>query len=318
MRKRLPAVVLFLAVAISAQASIWGYFRDRGADFLDIFLLRVSAPRKAHALGFHARATGLAQLGGIYFEGEHFGMDRRAIGVWQERRKQGGVSLLFFSSVQNEVVWSNYFLQEDTPWMNFQDRGLIRNDVYWDDGRRHFLSLNAEVQFGVLPGMEVGAYPLELIDFAVGFLTMDPQNDDLERVKKYAPEYLMEVEPGDEQGMETLPGDLDILLEETEPLGIEEPETEVMQIEEKTEPSEKIGEETPPEEMAPKKEEPELEPPAEKEIEQPVAEGEEKKNPPEPRPAKLVTRDKEESRQEKPREEEKEKKRKVHSPVNVH
>ena len=217
MRRRfLLVIVLFLAAA-GAQAGILGYFRDRGADILDLFLLRISAPRGIRGIGFRARATALAQVGAIYFEGEHFGMDRRGIGVWGEKRTQGGISLLFFTSVENDVIWGNYFLEENTPWMNFEERGLVRNDICWDDGRKDFFSVNAEVQLFFLPGLEAGVYPIELIDFVMGFFTLDPKNDDLERIMKYAPEYTQKPEAPKEE-VEELPEKVENLLDKTQPL----------------------------------------------------------------------------------------------------
>ena len=232
MRRRLMLVVMLFLAVVSAQAGVLGYVRDRGADFLDLFLIRVSAPRGIRGIGFRARATALVQLGAVYFEGEHFGMDRRGIGVWRERRTQGGLGLLFFTSVENDVIWSNYFLEEDTPWMNFEERGLVRNDVCWDDGRKHFFSINAEVQLAILPGLELGVYPIELIDFAMGLFTLDPQNDDLERVMKYAPEYAPKPEALQED-IEELPKDVENLLNKTQPLPQESsPQMEIKSFDE--------------------------------------------------------------------------------------
>ena len=219
MRKKLiPLILLVLLTIGSAQAGIGSYLKDRGADLLDVFLLRVSVARKARGFGARARATALVQAGGIYFEGEHFGMDRRAIGVWKDRRSEGGISLLYFTSVQNDVVWGNYFLRPGTPWMKFEERGIVRNNIYWDDGRKHPLSFNAEIQPGLLPGLEVGIYPTEALDFLSGFLTLDPHNDDMTRVRKYTPVY-EEKEIGEEQAdLETLPENAEELEKATEPL----------------------------------------------------------------------------------------------------
>jgi len=225
MKKRLCILLAVITLSACANAGIIDYFRDRGADLLDIFLLRISVAHKARAFGAGPALPVWAQIGGIYFEGEHFGMDRRGVGVWRERRKEGGISLLYFSNIENEIIWGNYFLEEGTPWMDFEPRGLVRNDVQWNDGRRHFFSINAEIQPGLIPGLEAGIYPMEIIDFAVGFLTMDTQNDDLARVDKYAPGPAEDDQPLSEESMETLPEDLqtlpenlNTLLESMEPL----------------------------------------------------------------------------------------------------
>jgi hypothetical protein len=65
MRRRLFMIVLLCVISVSAPAGIVSYFRDRGADFLDIFLFRISAPRGARGIGFRARATALAQVGAV-------------------------------------------------------------------------------------------------------------------------------------------------------------------------------------------------------------------------------------------------------------
>ncbi len=221
MRKRLWVIAVIFAMTVSARGSVLTYFRDRGADFLDIFLLRISAARNAKGFGFRARATGLAQIGAIYFEGEHFGLDRRAIGVWKERRAEGGISLAYFTSIENESVWGDYFLEPDTPWMNFQERGIIRNNIFWGDGRGHPLSVNAEIQAGILPGFEAGIYPTEILDFAAGFFTLDPQNDDLARVRKYTAHYPTEIEQPLQ--LEQLPENERELLKEMETLPEKQP-----------------------------------------------------------------------------------------------
>ncbi|GAB4323395.1 MAG: hypothetical protein Kow0059_18750 [Candidatus Sumerlaeia bacterium] len=161
-----------------ARSGVAQYFIDRGNDLLDIVRLRIGVPHKAHAFGVKARVTSLAQLGFVWFEGAQYGLDRRALGQWHEGRTEGGVSLAYFSNVQNESGWGNRFLRADDPWTTFQARGIVRNDLYWDDGRRHPLSIGAELQTGILPGLDLGIYPGEVLDFLFGFLTLDYWDDD--------------------------------------------------------------------------------------------------------------------------------------------
>ena len=184
---------------ISEVGEIVGrYFQDRANDFLDIFRVRLSAARQAKGFGFHIRATCVAQAGALYFEGEHFGLDRRAIGVWREKRFAGGLSAMYFTDITNDIVYGNRFTDVDDVWSETQERGIVRNNIYWDDGRNHPFSIGAEVQLGILPGVDIGLYPTELVDFVVGIFTLDPWDDDLMRI-----EYLRPY-PEEEQPLESL------------------------------------------------------------------------------------------------------------------
>ncbi len=196
------------ARAASVGEIVLGYFRDRGNDFLDIFRLRLSAPRQLMGFGFHLRATALAQVGILYFQGEHFGLDRRALGVWREERFTGGISALYYTDVVNDIVYGNRFTDEDDIWSLWQERGIVRNNIYWDDGRRHPVSIGVEVQLAILPGVDVGIYPTELVDFVVGFFTLDPWDDDLLRMEELSPEHddlLLEYSILEELSQEPLP-----------------------------------------------------------------------------------------------------------------
>jgi len=51
MKKRLCILLAVITLSACANAGIIDYFRDRGADLLDIFLLRISVAHKARAFG---------------------------------------------------------------------------------------------------------------------------------------------------------------------------------------------------------------------------------------------------------------------------
>lgn len=170
-------VVPFVLSAPSAPAGIIEYFRDRGEDFLDIFRLRFLVPERAEGYGVKVRATALAQAGYVHFNGNAYGMDRRAIGHNVERRTEGGISVIYFSKTQMAYVWGNQYLDPESRWNQVHPRGVVRNIPAWDDGRLHPDSIGAEVQLGVL-GFDIGLYPLEALDFAFGILTFDVYRDD--------------------------------------------------------------------------------------------------------------------------------------------
>ncbi|MCB2154318.1 hypothetical protein KQI84_05490 [bacterium] len=153
------------------------YVEDRVCDFADMFRLRVGVPRHGEGYGVKARATSLAQIGFVHYNGHYFGMERRALGLSEERRTEGGISV-FYSSA-NEMIpnWGNQFLSANTLWSEIENRRIMRNYEYWDDGRGHFLSVGAEVATPIL-GIDVGVYPSEALDFVTGFVCIDPFNDD--------------------------------------------------------------------------------------------------------------------------------------------
>ncbi len=153
------------------------YFTDRFHDFLDIFRFRAGFPESGKAIGLKVRATSAAQLGYVYFEGQYAGLDRRAIGVVDERRIEGGISFLYGS--MNEMIPSrgNSFLMPNSDWNAIKDRRILRNLPHWDDGRLRHLSIGAEVATPLF-ALDVGIYPEEILDFVVGFTTLDIFKDD--------------------------------------------------------------------------------------------------------------------------------------------
>lgn len=175
------AAVLAMVLPGTSQAGFFGgvlqYAEDRADDLMDIFRLRVGIPRDGEAYGIKARATSLAQVGYVHFEGRYVGMERRALGVTDERRTEGGLSLAYGS--QNEMYshWGNSFLEETGSWSQAEDRRIIRNLPYWDDGRGHFLSVGTEIATPLI-SFDVGVYPEEAVDFVTGIFTLDPFNDD--------------------------------------------------------------------------------------------------------------------------------------------
>jgi len=160
---------------------VLGFVGDRALDFCDFFRFRLHAPNGFRGVGAKARATCLAQAGFICLHGRSVGVDRRGAGIWRERRLEGGIGPAYFSRVADEMIAGNRYTDVRRPWSKMYRRGIVRNGVFWDDGRLHPLSCGAEVQLFVI-GVEVEAYPLELLDAAVGFLGLDPFNDDDSRI----------------------------------------------------------------------------------------------------------------------------------------
>lgn len=175
----LPAALLvgsFLPAALSA--GVGDYFKDRGNDVLDIFRLRAGFPEHGRSFGVKARVTSVAQLGYVTFNGTYAGLDRRGVGVVDEWRREGGVSLLYGSFNEMETRSGNHFLEADTNWSILEDRRILRNLPHWDDGRRRPLSIGAELALPI-GALDLGIYPEEAFDFVLGLFTLDVFNDDV-------------------------------------------------------------------------------------------------------------------------------------------
>lgn len=154
-----------------------GFLRDRLLDLGDLFRFRFHMPRGGRGIGIKARGTCLAQVGLVYFDGKSAGIDRRGAGIWDECRFEGGIGPAYLSSVQNEMARGNRYTDVRHPWSRLHKRGIVRNDLYWDDGRRHPLSCGTEFQLALF-GLEVETYPIEWFDLVLGWVGLDPVNDD--------------------------------------------------------------------------------------------------------------------------------------------
>jgi len=159
------------------RMGVLSFLRDRALDLCDLFRFRLHAPKGFRGVGVKARGTCLAQVGFIYSDGRSVGNDRRAVGVWRERRLEGGVGPVYFSRLFAERIAGNRYMDIRRPWSRMFRRGIVRNGIFWDDGRLHPLSAGAEIHLPVF-GVEFEVYPLEALDAALGWVGLDPFNDD--------------------------------------------------------------------------------------------------------------------------------------------
>lgn len=173
------AIMVFIPVSASAMNPVLRYGLDRVNDFADIFRIRFTAPHNGKSAGFHVRVTELAQVGIIGFEGQMVGMDRRGIGLWRQKRVDGGIGPLYFTSVRSEAIIGNGFMDIESPWYQYANRQLVPNGEFYDDGRQRPLSLGFELELPFLPGIDFGLYPEEAMDFIAGFTTLDMFDDDM-------------------------------------------------------------------------------------------------------------------------------------------
>jgi hypothetical protein len=173
-----------LAAPSSAPAGVGQYFKDRAHDLADIFRVRVGMPTNGQAYGAKARVTSLAQAGYVHFDGDYVGLDRRGFGWMEERRTEGGVSLLYTSRHESIPRWGNPYLMGETLWSEVENRRIVRNEVYWDDGRGDLLGVSAEVATPLF-AIDLGVNPSQAVDFVAGFLTIDIFNDDEQGIDRY-------------------------------------------------------------------------------------------------------------------------------------
>lgn len=157
------------------------YVVDRVGDFFDVFRLRIGLPQSGSAIGAKARVTALAQAGWVYFDGDYFGLDRRSAGLTEERRHEGGLSVLYASKTNMTAAWGNGPLRNEGAWSLVRERHLLRRQIAWDDGRQRPDSLGLELATPLI-AVDLGLYPVEAFDFLVGFLTLDLYGDDYLRM----------------------------------------------------------------------------------------------------------------------------------------
>lgn len=173
------AALLCLPPAPARANAFTRYLLNRCLDGMDVIGLRVSGAKKARGAGIHVRATGLVQAGVVYFDGAHVGLDRRAAGVWRERRFQAALGPLAFTNLDMKTLAGNQFAHGEGPWSEAEERGIVRQEYNYDDGRKHFCAFGVELQPGILPGFEARFHPIELLDFVVGFTSLDLFDDDM-------------------------------------------------------------------------------------------------------------------------------------------
>jgi hypothetical protein len=168
----------------SAQESpvFSNYWANRGYDAMDLFRLQWGSPRDFKAFGATAKATCLAQAGFVFFEGKKVGMERRAVGILRQKKLEGGISPVYFTTIREGGEFGNYFMQTTTEWAKARDRRIIRNGFFWSDGTGRPISFGAELELFCFGGPDVQFYLCELADFLVGWFGLDPRGDDVSRL----------------------------------------------------------------------------------------------------------------------------------------
>jgi hypothetical protein len=157
--------------SVGAQAG--HYFLSRWYDLADVFDFSFGA-----GPGFmvNAHATKLVQAVGGWGDSYHVGFRGRSPGIWREKRKEIGVSLLYYQQVERERV---------TGWVeNFRTdkMDLDTSAVYANSVDRSFLGVGVQVQAGVM--INANVRPMQAVDFVLGWFTIDVLEDDTGKMKR--------------------------------------------------------------------------------------------------------------------------------------
>jgi hypothetical protein len=149
------------------------YFLSRWYDLIDIVDFSFGA---GPGLMFNVHATKLAQAMGGWSDAYHVGFRGRSAGIWREKRKEVGVSLLYYQKVQRERVtgWVESFRTDKMD--------LDTSSVYANNADRSFMGVGAMIQAGVM--LNVNVRPMQAADFVLGWLTIDVLEDDTGKPKR--------------------------------------------------------------------------------------------------------------------------------------
>lgn len=106
--------------------------RDLMADFGDIFRWHLAA---GEGIGLHVQPTELLQVGALFADTKRVGWQNRNLGVWSERRKEGGVSWSYYRNFAMTPIYGQPGLfDEEVQHRGFDDFTLRHNDEgHWAD-----------------------------------------------------------------------------------------------------------------------------------------------------------------------------------------
>ena len=112
----------------------------------------------------------MAQFGFGYSDAYRVGFRGRSAGFWRERRTEAGVSLLYYQKVCREHIsgWVESFRADKMD--------LDTSAVYANTNDRAFTGIGATVHALVL--VDVNVRPMQALDFALGWFTIDILDDD--------------------------------------------------------------------------------------------------------------------------------------------
>ncbi len=147
-----------------------GYFIARGLDFADLLGLSVMY---GVGLEVNARASKMAQVGaGWYDAHRRLGFIGRYPGYWAEERAEGGISLLYGHWLERRDLHG--------PITKYHPVGFFPRGQNWDiqNGKDRTIDEVGGTAFVGFLGVDAHHRPVELIDFLLGWFTVDIMDDD--------------------------------------------------------------------------------------------------------------------------------------------
>jgi len=180
-------------VIVTGCAATKGYFVDRGRDAKDVFTATVG-------LGLGAKARVGPLHAGLLVNHDVVGLRDGAFGYYTLSMGRGdGVALEYEATVipvpgpYREGLFGNWAFGYDAFMArqpvdgrrlkaDYEVRSLI--PLLATEGLRHQYCTQFEVVLGLGPSVRLGFNPGELIDFVLGWTTLDIFDDDLERQRQ--------------------------------------------------------------------------------------------------------------------------------------
>lgn len=166
MRSRRMVLALTILV-VAGLTSGCAYMRDRGNDALDIVDLGVTMsgePQFGAYVGFQS----LLGLGYANFEGQMFGIGGGNVGLMDAEYHAGSILV---TGYENWQFAGSPARETDT------DIGLAMIDGGGPDNFARFFTCPKFIHLGWI-GLSLGCSPGQIIDFLLGFTTLDLGSDD--------------------------------------------------------------------------------------------------------------------------------------------
>ena len=166
-----PGIAIILLLACGCVGPL-RYVRDRAFDAADPFRANLSVGSGLH---LNANATRAAALGAGRCEVTRIGIRRGQWGAWRESRWDANPILPLLGDTR---IHKCYFGYVDGS-TNRRSIGFAECfPTSMGDRTRGAFEVSANVHL-LLPGVEVGFDPAEVIDFALGLFGVDLMNDDV-------------------------------------------------------------------------------------------------------------------------------------------